>query len=181
MRWEIKSAFVAVLVYFATLRLKGRSPLRERDTYLLGQLHRASYSWESNALPVTTLIYPLKAWEFTWHFETATHTLASPARPSPASSFTVHWAHLQRLVLLFNWELLWPGSTCLSPEHGVTHTPSNNAQDKDLSATQKDISTPDLTWDCTPKQQVRRKLFIQCQAEMGLSGPIEEQTFQPGL
>lgn len=50
-------------------------------------------------------------------------------------------------VLLFNWELLRPRSTPPSPEHGVTHTPSNRAQDTNLSATQKGISTLDLQGD----------------------------------
>lgn len=115
---------------FCYIEFKGQvtplPALRERDMYLL---NGASYSWESNALPVTTLIYPPKGWEFTWHLETATHTRANPARPSPASSFTVHCAHLQRLVILFHWELLQPGGTSPSSEHGVTHTPSNSAQD----------------------------------------------------
>lgn len=102
--------------------------LRERDMYLLRQLHRASYSWECNALPVTTLVYPLKAWKVTWHLENATHTFASPVLPSPASSFTVHWAHLHRFVLFLNWKLLQPGSASLSSERAVTNATSDSAQ-----------------------------------------------------
>lgn len=133
---------------FCYIEIKGQDTplpaLRERDMYLLQQQHWASYSWESNALPVTTLIYPLNAWEFTWRFKTPTHIFARPVCPPPASSFTVHWAHLPRLVLLFNWDLLQPWSTSLSSEHGVPHTTSDTAQDTNLGVTQKDISTPDL-------------------------------------
>lgn len=53
------SVFLTAFVHFATLRLKGMPALRERDVCLPGCLCRASYSWECNALPVTTLVYPL--------------------------------------------------------------------------------------------------------------------------
>ena len=151
--------------------------LRERYMYLPRQLHRASYSWECNALPVTTLVYPLKAWKVTWHLETATHTFASPALPSPASSFTVHWAHLHRFVpLLLNWKLLQPGSASLCSERGVTNTTRNSAQTQIKVQPKGHLpSRPAGRRDCTPRQQGRRQLLIKSQAEMLLSGPVEEQ------
>lgn len=145
--------------------------------YLPRQLHRASYSWECNALPVTTLVYPLKAWKVTWHLENATHTFASPVLPSPASSFTVHWAHLHRFVLFLNWKLLQPRSTSLSSERAVTNTTSDSAHTQIKSAMQRPSphQTCRETSDCTPRQQGKRQLLIKSQGEMLPLHPVEEQ------
>lgn len=105
--------------------------LRETDVYLPRCLCRASYSWECNALPVTTLVYPLTTWKVTWHSETAMHIWQSLLH----SAFTALTATDSYSI----WEL----HTSLHSEINRTNaTPRQN-----IKCNPKYIFTPDLRRD----------------------------------